>query len=337
MNTSHTPTSFRVIRSVIRKDILEWLHQPRQIIVTILPTFGLLFVLILGAAAVGHNKVALVVLSTGPHTDQMVQAIEKQNAFVITRTTNEEADTLIKSLKIEAVITIPADFESRFMAGQTAPIDYEVNNLNLDFTNDLRRSLPDAITTFYASQPKSPITVSVNENDLRLQDIDQVQFQVLPLLVQLLTAAGVLNTGLAAAREWETLTIKELYQAPINRRDLIIGKTMAGWLITMFYGIVALVIANSRRLFPSTGDLLVEYVVYHGASRAGKRRARRDAGRPGETRTTGYCAQYEPDVLPVLFEWRYQRDCVFARCNPDHRPLCADLLWRSCLANGGVL
>lgn len=253
MNTSHTSNSFRVIRAVIRKDVLEWLHQPRQIIVTILPTFGLLFVLILGAAAVGHNKVALVVLSSGPHTDQMVQAIEKQDAFVITHTTPEEADALIKSLKIEAVITIPADFEAHFTAGQTAPIDYEVNNLNLDFTNDLRRSLPDAITMFYASQPNSPITVSVSENDLRLQDIDQVQFQVLPLLVQLLTAAGVLNTGLAAAREWETLTIKELYQAPINRRDLIIGKTMAGWLITMFYGIVALVVATLAGYFHPQG------------------------------------------------------------------------------------
>jgi ABC-type multidrug transport system permease subunit len=250
----HQPSSsFRVITSVIRKDILEWLHQPRQIFVTILPTFGLFIVLLLGAAAVGRNKVALVVLSNGPYTDQMVQAIETQNAFVITPTTADEAAALIKGLRVEAVITIPADFESKFTSGLPDPIGYEVNNLNLDFTNDLRRSLPDTITGFYASQPNSPIKVVVNESDLRLQDIDLVQFQVLPLLVQLLTAAGVLNTGLAAAREWETLTIKELYQAPINRRDLIIGKTLAGWLITMFYGFFALIVATLVGLFHPQG------------------------------------------------------------------------------------
>ena len=253
MNVSLTSTTLRVIRSVIRKDVLEWLHQPRQIFVTILPTFGLLFVLVLGAAAVGTNKVALVVLSSGPHTDQMVQALEDQDAYVITRTTSDDAENLISNLKIEAVITIPANFESQFSSGQQAPIDYEINNLNLDFTNDLRRSLPDAITTFYANQPNSPVTVSVNETDMRLQDISLIQYQVLPLLIQLLTAAGVLNTGLAAAREWETLTIKELYQAPINRRDLIIGKTVAGWLITMFYGLVALGVATLAGFFRPHG------------------------------------------------------------------------------------
>jgi len=252
---------FRVIAAIVRKDILEWLHQPRQILVTILPTFGLFFVLIVGAAAVGRNKIALVVLSTGPHTEQIVSAIENLDAYIVTRAAPQEANDLIKSLQVEAVITIPADFEANFDRGQPDPISYEINNLNLDFTNDLRRSLPDAITQFYAAQPNSPVKVTVDESDLRAQDIDLVQFQIVPLVIQLLTAAGVLNTGLAAAREWETLTIKALYLAPIERRDLIIGKTLAGWLITMFYGLVALLVATLIGYFHAQGIYLVSALV----------------------------------------------------------------------------
>lgn len=182
-----------------------------------------------------------------------MQAIQRLDAYIVTQTEADVAKTLISDLQVEAVITIPADFEQRYTSTQPDPISYEINNLNLDFTNDLRRSLPDAITQFYAAQPGSPVRIVPQETDLRLQDIGLVQFEVLPLLIQLLTSAGLLNTGLAASREWETLTIKELYQAPIARRDLIIGKTAAGWLIAMVYGLVTLGVATIAGYFHPTG------------------------------------------------------------------------------------
>ena len=106
----------------------------------------------------------------------------------------------------------------------------EINNLNLDFTNDLRRSLPAAITDFYSQLPdhEDPIGVQVEESDLRLQDISLLQFQLIPNLVLLLTIAGANNAGLATAREWEDQTIKELLLARIQRGSLIIGKLLAG-------------------------------------------------------------------------------------------------------------
>ncbi|MHB8628290.1 MAG: ABC transporter permease [Aggregatilineales bacterium] len=252
---------WRVIASVIRKDLTEWVRQPRNIIVTFLPSVMLFVVLILSVAAVGRNKVALVEQADGPHAQQMAQSIENLDAFIVTLTTPEQAADMLKNLQVEAVITIPANFETAYIGHQPDPVTIEINNLNLDFTNDLRRSLPDAITRFYGQQSDNPIDLTVSETDMRAQDVGLLQFMIVPLLIQLVTVAGVINTGLAAAQEWETSTIKELYLAPVKRRSLIIGKLIAGWIITLAFGAGTLVLAALTGYFHPQGIYWLTAVV----------------------------------------------------------------------------
>jgi len=247
------PNELQVITSVIRKDLTEWIRQPRNVIVTFLPSLILVLILSLGVAAVGRNKVALVVQADGPNAQQMAESIENLDAFLVTRTTPEQAADLLKNLQVEAVVTIPSNFETAYTAHQPDSVTIQINNLNLDFTNDLRRSLPDAITQFYGQQPDSPIRVSVSETDLRAQDVGLLQFQIVPLLIQLVTVAGVINTGLAAAQEWENSTIKELYLAPIKRRSVIIGKLIAGWLITLAFGVGTMALGALAGFFHPQG------------------------------------------------------------------------------------
>ena len=170
----------------------------------------------------------------------MTQIIHNANVFRITDATPSQAQALLNHIDVIAIITIPADFTQRVDAHMAVPIDVTVNNLNLDFTNDLRRSLPAAIAAFYGAQPDSPIRVTVQETDLRRQDINLLQFDLVPDLVLLLTIAGMINAGLATAREWEDQTIKELLLAPITRGSLIAGKLLAGWLTTLLIGAIVL-------------------------------------------------------------------------------------------------
>ncbi len=227
--------------AIARKDIGVWARQPTAVAATVLPAIVLIGVLYIGAAAVGHNPVALVVQDNGLHAQQLVQILSDSDAFVVMRATPDQASGALQDLRVAAVITIPADFDAAFDAHRPDPVDIRINNLNLDFTNDLRRSLPAAIAAFYAQAPDSPIGVSVQEADLRQQDIGLVQFDMVPDLVLLLTIAGVINAGLATAREWEDGTIKELLLAPVGRGSLIVGKLLAGWVTTLL--IATLVIA----------------------------------------------------------------------------------------------
>ncbi len=243
--------------AIAHKDMRVWARQPTAVAATLLPALVLILVLYIGASAVGRNPVALVAQGSGPHTHELSSILEDSNAFVVHMMSADEAARALEQLQVAAIITIPADFDAKYDARQPDAVEIRVNNLNLDFTNDLRRSLPAAITEFYASHADSPIDVRVAETDLRQQDIDLVQFELVPDLVLLLTIAGVINAGMAAAREWEDQTIKELLLAPRSRMVVILGKLLAGWLTTLLIAAVIMAIGSiSGYLRPSASAWL---------------------------------------------------------------------------------
>src|SRR5437868_1613589 len=158
----------RIVWIVLKKDVRVWLRQPVNLAVIFIPALGFLLVNALGTTAVGRSPVALVTLDQGPQGIQMQHIFHDADVFRITDATPEQARKLYNEIQVVAIITIPADFTRRVEAHQQSPIDVEVNNLNLDFTNDIRRAVPDAITQFYQAQGRaSPIIMSIREQDLR--------------------------------------------------------------------------------------------------------------------------------------------------------------------------
>ena len=161
----------RIVWIVLKKDVRVWLRQPVNLAVIFIPALGFLLVSALGTAAVGRSPVALVTLDQGPKGIQMQHIFHAADVFRITDATPEQARKLYNEIQVVAIITIPADFTQRVEAHQQSPIDVEVNNLNLDFTNDIRRAVPDAITQFYQAQgSSSPVKMMMQEQDLRSRD-----------------------------------------------------------------------------------------------------------------------------------------------------------------------
>ena len=250
--------SWLAILAIVRKDIGVWLRQPTAITATILPAIAFMIILYFGSQAVGRNPVALVVQDNGPQAQELVSILNSSDAFKVSLVTakQDEAEQALKHIQVAAVITIPSNFDIAFNAHKSNPVTIHINNLNLDFTNDLRRSLPAAISEFYSTTQgnnsiinnnnntniNNPIKIHVKETDLRKQDVDLLRFEIVPNMVLLLTTAGIVNAGLATAREWEDSTIKELLLAPISRSSLIAGKLIGGWLTTLLVAAVVLVL-----------------------------------------------------------------------------------------------
>jgi ABC-2 type transport system permease protein len=236
-------TFFRSIWVILRKDIRVWLRQPVTLAATFVPSIAFLLVGALGAAAVGRSPVALVTLDTDPKGVQMAQIFHSADVFQITDATPQQARDLYNKIDVVAIITIPSDFTRRVDAHESAPIDVTVNNLNLDFTNDIRRSVPDAITQFYRAQgAKSSIKVIMDEHDLRQRDVQLFEYSVVPTIVLLLSISGLINGGLSTAREWESRTVKELLLSPVSRAAIIAGKVFACFLITFCLGTLVLLL-----------------------------------------------------------------------------------------------
>ena len=232
---------FRATWVILRKDLRVLLRQPVNIAATLVPPIAFLLVNALGAVAIGRNPVALVTLDQGVKGQQMAQIIHNANVFRITDATSAQAKILLNNIDVAAIITIPADFTQRVDAHVNAPMEVIVNNLNLDFTNDIRRSVPAAITEFYQAQgDASPVKVTMQESNLRHRDVEFFQYNVLPTILLLLMISGLVNGGLSTAREWESRTVKELLLSPVSRGAIIAGKVLAGFTITFILGTLVL-------------------------------------------------------------------------------------------------
>lgn len=238
-------TFLRTVWIVLWKDLRVWIRQPAGIAATFVPALGFLLVQALGAAAVGRSPVALVTLDHGAKGQQMQQIFHSADVFRVTDTTPQQARVMLNQVQVIAIITIPADFTQRVEAHDPSPVDVTVNNLNLDFTNDVRRAVPDAITQFYQAQgAQSPIVVTLSEHNLRSRDVELFEYSVLPTIVLLITISGLINGGLSTSREWESSTVKELLLAPVSKGAIITGKMLAGFLTSLLFGACILLIGD---------------------------------------------------------------------------------------------
>src|SRR5437660_10954889 len=102
------PAFFHAIWVILRKDIRVLLRQPANIAATLVPPIAFLLVNALGAAAVGRNPVALVMLDQGVKGQQMAQLIHNANVFSITDANPSPAQVLLNEADGAAVITISA-------------------------------------------------------------------------------------------------------------------------------------------------------------------------------------------------------------------------------------
>ncbi|HMA33245.1 MAG TPA: ABC transporter permease, partial [Chloroflexia bacterium] len=232
---------WRITWAIVRKDLQIWLRQPTNVAATLVPPLAFLLIQAFGAAAVGRSPVALVIQDAGPQAAQIAQAIRAADLFRLQEVPAPQAQALLQNIDVVAIITIPPGFSARAAAHAPAPIDVTVNNLNLDFTNDIRRAVPTAITEYYAAQGgSSPVKITLQEQDLRARDVELFQYAVLPTIVLLLMISGLVTSGLSTAREWEQHTVKELLLSPASAGAIIAGKVLAGFLTTFLLGTLVL-------------------------------------------------------------------------------------------------
>src|SRR5215471_4180058 len=174
--------SLRVIWACLKKDLKSALTEPLYTLVSIILPLNVLLLMSLLVISGGLAPTAVVMQDTGPLAQQFYAAMSQAHSFVLQQATAEQAEALIAQGRIVAVVTIPADFDTSIQQHLPVQVGVKINNLNTDFTNDIRRAVPDAITQFYEQQGgRSPIKVTLLEHNLRNQDIRIFQYSAMPL------------------------------------------------------------------------------------------------------------------------------------------------------------
>jgi ABC-2 type transport system permease protein len=236
----HVAYNLRVIWACMKKDIKSALTERVFTIISVFLPMNFLILMSLFVLSGGYAPTAVVMQDTGPYAQQFYDAMAHAHSFVLQKTSAQEAEALIQGGRIVAVVTIPADFDTR--VGNNAPVqvDVQINNLNTDFTNDIRRAVPLSITTFYAKAFPNIVTITPRESDFYAQDTDYIPYLTVSILVMALVIGSLLQSGTASAREWENSTIKELLLSPASRWTMIVGKMLGALVMALASVVVVL-------------------------------------------------------------------------------------------------
>jgi len=246
----------QAVWALVRKDLAVWIRSPAVMAVTILPPLVLMLVLALQSVSVTSVPVALVDQDPGGQAaTALLHAAEAFDGFRPQVLTPEAALQAFARLQVAAVLTIPAGFSANLAAGRQPTLQWQVRNYATDSTNDLRRALPDVVTAFLQSGAagKNPIGVSIAEQDVHPHDASLVSFEMIGMLALLLLQAGLINAGLAAVKEWETGSVKELLISPASPLNIIAGKVIAGVLAADITGVVLTAVTVVTGLLPAPG------------------------------------------------------------------------------------
>jgi ABC-type multidrug transport system permease subunit len=122
-------------------DLLMWRRMPLAAACALIPPLGMGLLIIVLTLTVTRQPVALVVQSHGPNTDRMAKLIRSdEDAYMLTETNSTQAKAMLEGQQVAAIVTIPAGFD-RAVNANAGTLDLTLNNVDVDFSDDIRRSV----------------------------------------------------------------------------------------------------------------------------------------------------------------------------------------------------
>lgn len=245
-------------------DLKMWQRMPQAILTALIPPLGMALLLVVLSYNATQQPVALVVQGSGPYAIKMKNLISADtDTYALRLTDAAGAASLLKQQAVAAIITIPSDFDAD-VDRHSAKLFLTLNNVDIDFGDDIRRSVNRSVAQFDAPElgqdgeldpndtymsSVNPYNVSIDEDDLRQTNVDFIHYQVLPVLVLLVLSVGLIGTALLCASDTERGTAKVLLLYPVDPIVLIAGRLLGG------------VLACSIVLIPSVLLCLVTKVI----------------------------------------------------------------------------
>jgi ABC-2 type transport system permease protein len=232
------------IWSLAQLDLLRWLRTPSAIASALIPPIGMTVMLIVLSLTVTQEPVALVIQSQGAYAHEMAEMIEADtDSYFISVMSTQEAERALHNQEIAAIITIPPGFDEQVLA-HTARLQVTLNNIDIDFADDIRRSVERSAGQFDAAglnttastgqnlagaSPANPYRIVIDEHDLRKTNVDFLRYQVIPVFVLLVLHMGLMGTALFCAQDRERRTARYLVLAPLPDWAFIAGRLLGGF------------------------------------------------------------------------------------------------------------
>ncbi len=254
------------LASLVVKELLVLLRDPRSVFVLITPPLVQLFVFAF-AATLEVKNVRLVVLNRdeGAAGLELVRRIQGSATFsdVMPVHRPQELRGAIDEQRAIAAIQIEPGFSSDVAAGRPARVQVLL---------DGRRSNAAQIVSGYLSEILAGFLAEANQREHRAATVPRVvarnwfnpnlvfRWFIVPGLVAMIAQVmGVVVTALSVARERELGTFDQLMVSPLRTHEVLLGKTVPPVLIGLFDVTLYLVVAVTIAGVPFRGSLGLLY------------------------------------------------------------------------------
>ncbi len=114
-----------------------------------------------------------------------------------------------------------------------------INGLDQDLTDDAQRGMREAVTMFYNAvrppEPRGmgPVSVVAVNHMAYHGTVGYISFLAMSVLALVALVTGMLQGGMAAARDYETGTVKALMLAPVSQLAILTGRMIGAFTVSL--------------------------------------------------------------------------------------------------------
>lgn len=240
----------QVLLSFISKEFKQ-IFRTREMLMLM---FGapLMQLLVLGFAVTNEVKQVKLFIEDRDNTQssrQLSNSFGNTDRFVIVRgDTSVNPLVMIHEWKTQIAIVIPRGFGEELRLGRKPDIQILADGMDGN-SAAVAISYASAIVSqfiteeasklkrFAADNPmlsKSPAIVKVEDRMWYNPDLNSSQYMIPGIIVILITVVSMMMSSMSLVKEKEIGTMEQLMVSPVRKSELLLGKLIPYWLITMF-------------------------------------------------------------------------------------------------------
>lgn len=255
----------RRIAFLCRKELITLLKEPASRVTLFAP--ALLQALLFGYGAtfdLRHVPYAVLDLSGGQASTELLARMDGAGMFerVATLSSSSQIASLIDANKVLLVVSIPADFEQRLQAGQTAPLQLIMDGRNSTTAGAAAGYIGAIVGGFNQARagPGSGQGVQLLTRSWYNPNLES-RWQLMPALIAALSMLQtLLIAALSVAREREQGTFDQLLVTPMTPMQILIGKAVPSILVGLVQSTIILLIIRFWFQIPLAGSVGLLYL-----------------------------------------------------------------------------
>ncbi|MGR9478497.1 ABC transporter permease [Rhizobium leguminosarum] len=227
----------RRLSALVRKESLQAIRDPSSILIAFVLPLILLFLFGYGVSLdTTRTRIGLVTEEMTPLTQDLSASFQASRYFDVAMGRDRrlfEEDLVLG--KVRGIVVIPADFTTRYTAGNRPDIQVIVDGSDPNTANFVQNYAQGAVANWERQRQadvavQSP-AISVEQRFWFNPELTSRNFLVPGSIAIVMTLVGTLLTSLVVAREWERGTMEAMMATPVTAVELLAGKILPYFLL----------------------------------------------------------------------------------------------------------